>query len=365
MCAIDPVEIDQNWPNELKALFLIHKFRWLRSAELGHLIWPRSRNFDKYSQSLIKDLADRVDHKCVIVRALPGHKGNAVVLGAPGVRRLREVGIVAKTGKDWGTINKNKKWSPPQTWLHELVSNAALVDFCRLGYRVVTESQLRAAGYDTDKLPDGLVIDPKTEDVFWMETERAPKKGDDKRHLARALIKTNTGQAPKFGSYRANRSLVVYCDEFKDDRGYAIDHRASVIKAIEKLARADVKVTFGKLVMDNAASTRLILDEVMIASSKVTHRLAAWSTWVQSGHSDSYVLTVDRYYIEVAFDKGRNEWWYVIEDNYVLRNERDMRPKRLLEGFVETKAQALRTVAGHKVWWPQQMAKAMPTTQLK
>ena len=96
---------------DIEGLCWIYKFGWLRSSEIGRLLWPGSEHSEKYGQRICRKWNSR-PRWYVIKRRLPYGAGSAYLLSESGVRFLEEHGISARggKGKDWGeTIPKIKK----------------------------------------------------------------------------------------------------------------------------------------------------------------------------------------------------------------------------------------------------------------
>lgn len=229
---------DQRLLNDIYGLTWISKFGWLRSAELGRLMWPN----DAYARTR----ADRVvrgwlERGLVISRGLPDGAGRAFVLSEPGARLLREAGqLTVKTGKDWGEYQKNV-WRPDSDWCHDLIASGVLVRLHEQGWQIIPERLIRQTNQDLAKIPDGLAI--RENKVVWLEVEHARKSGRAMRDLANALRIVAEGTCKAVSGCRPTTTWVAYADA-PDDRGYRIDHRFRITSAIRRIAREDISITW-------------------------------------------------------------------------------------------------------------------------
>ena len=130
---------EQRDQNDLLGLGWINRFGWLRTAELGPLIWPKDRYAVDRTNRITRGWIAR---DLVIARPLPDGAGRALVLSACGARLLREAGIEAQSGKDIGEIVEGR-WQAPATWRHDLISAGVLADLYVRGYQVSPERELR------------------------------------------------------------------------------------------------------------------------------------------------------------------------------------------------------------------------------
>ena len=149
----------QQAQNDYNGLLWIKKFLWLRSYELGMLLWQHD---EKWSRTR----ADRVIRSwckrgLVILRKLPERQGHAVFLSHKGAELLTDAGVYAKSGKDVGTII-DKIWQPPNDWKHHLLNSAVLAWLHQLGNRILPEHEIKSTTSGLKKIPDGLVQDRKS-----------------------------------------------------------------------------------------------------------------------------------------------------------------------------------------------------------
>ncbi|MHA6891287.1 hypothetical protein [Ralstonia pseudosolanacearum] len=162
---------DQRRLKDARGLFFLHQFAWLRTAELGKLMWPDMASSRQLADRLARDWLAR---RLVIARDLPGSAGRALVLATAGVRLLAEQGIVAASGKDIGKLAEDG-WSPPLTWRHDLLAAGILCELHRQGFSIHPETELRRHADHGVKIPDGICV--RGQEVLWLEVENARKTG--------------------------------------------------------------------------------------------------------------------------------------------------------------------------------------------
>lgn len=252
---------DQRHSNDISGLTWISKFGWLRTAELGRLMWP--------NDAFARTRADRVvrgwlDRGLVISRGLPDGAGRAFVLSEPGARLLREAGQLAvKTGKDWGECEKNI-WRPDSDWCHDLIAAGVLVRLHEQGCQIIPEKLIRQDNQGLAKIPDGLAI--REGKVVWLEVEHARKTGRAMDELAIALCIVAEGTCKEVSGFQPNAAWVAYAD-VPDERGYRIDHRFRVTSAIQRIARKDVSLTWATCALSGRGVSNMTLLPEVIESS--------------------------------------------------------------------------------------------------
>lgn len=252
---------DQRLSNDISGLTWISKFGWLRTAELGRLMWPNDRYARTRADRVVRGWLDR---SLVISRALPDGAGRALVLSESGARRLREAGqLTVKTGKDWGEYEKSG-WRPDSDWCHDLIASGVLVRLHEQGWQVLPERLIRQGNPDLIKIPDGLAV--RENKVVWLEVEHARKTGRAMSDLANALCVVADGACREVSGFRPNTAWVAYPDVL-DERGYRIDHRLRVTSAIRRIARKDISLTWAACALSGrGVSTMTLLPEVIEAS---------------------------------------------------------------------------------------------------
>ena len=171
---------EQRRLKDANGLLFVYQFGWLRTAELGKLMWPDSPASRQAADRLARSWIER---QFVIVRDLPDGAGRALVLAKAGVRLLAENGIESGSGKSIGKLNGDD-WLPPASWRHDLIAHGVLCELHRLGYTVYPEMELRRRASSHPKIPDGFAI--KSGEGIWLEVENARKSGKEMHNLADA-----------------------------------------------------------------------------------------------------------------------------------------------------------------------------------
>lgn len=226
----------QSRTNDLVGLGWLSRFGWLRTAELGLLLWPTSRSARQQADRLARRWLER---RLVLARELPEGAGRALVLATAGVRLLADVDALAASGKDIGIVT-GETWRPPLSWRHDLLAAGVLVDLHQQGWKVFPEREIRQRAGNLAKFPDGLAV--RGADVAWLEVERASKTGADGRQLVDALCAVGAGEAVAVLEHRPTVALVAYQPDARDSRGYAIDHRARIKAAVAAASKKPVAV---------------------------------------------------------------------------------------------------------------------------
>ncbi|MRR50361.1 MAG: hypothetical protein EG825_05520 [Rhodocyclaceae bacterium] len=294
--------------NDVKGLLWIHRFGWLRSAELGRLIWPLDRFSRTRADRIIRGWLDR---SLVIARQLPNGARRAVVLSDSGARLLQEAAHVsARTGKDWGETDGNR-WSPNLTWQHDLIAAGVLVRLFERGWTILPEKMLRRDNPGLVKIPDGIALNGT--DVIWLEVESARKSGRAMLDLARTVSDVASGECPLVSGHRPTVALVAYVKDAKDERGHGLNHRQRVTSAIQKTSKRDVTLQWGPCQLAGCGvSTLDIQPEHIIAdrSSQILRVLNAGG-W----HEDDTGCLVANYgpVKAIIWDDDIMGWAYQIE----------------------------------------------------
>ena len=163
---------------------------------------------------------------------------------------MSEHGIAAKTGKDIGETY-NGVWIPPSSWRHDLLASGVLVDLYKHGWSVYPEAQIRRHVQALAKWPDGLA--KRDGHVLWVEVESTRKTGPALRLLAESLCSVAQNAGPLLLGLKPTGVLVGYRGDAKDERGYALDHRARVSKALSVAARVPVPVLWARCALSGVA----------------------------------------------------------------------------------------------------------------
>lgn len=247
--------------NDVLGLSWIHQFGWLRSAELGRLLWPG----DRYSRTR----ADRVirgwiGRSLVIERNLPDGARRAVVVSEAGARLLHNAGVNdARSGKDWGETY-NGRWLPDTAWQHDLIAAGVLTHLHEQGYEIVPEKAIRRDNPELAKIPDGLA--QKRNEVAWVEVEHARKSGKAMDELAAALCVVASGTGPLVSGNRPTVPMLAFVQDGNDERGHRINHRARVTAAVQHTTKEDMAVLWAICEMSGCGVAKIsILPETISA----------------------------------------------------------------------------------------------------
>lgn len=225
---------EQRRRNDATGLHHLHCFGWLRTVELGKLMWPQSPASRQAADRLARSWIER---RLVICRDLPDGAGRALMLATAGVKLLAEEGVAAASGKDIGRF-PSEGWLPPASWRHDLIACGVLCALHQRGYRVIPEAQIRRLGERLAKVPDGLAT--KDETVIWLEVENARKTGPEMRRLAEALVAVASGKAALVAGVRPSTAMVAFLPSALDERGHVLSHQERVRKAVATYAQSDL-----------------------------------------------------------------------------------------------------------------------------
>ena len=238
---------EQRRLNDANGLHYLHCFGWLRTAELGKLMWPDSPASRQAADRLARSWIER---HLVISRELPDGAGRALVLATAGVRLLSENGIEATSGKDIGRF-PSKGWLPPASWRHDLIACGVLCALHQRGYKVIPEAQIRRLGERLAKVPDGLAL--KDGETIWLESENARKTGPEMNRLADALVAVATGQAAPVAGFKPTAAMVAFLPSALDERGHVLRHQERVRRAVSAHAKSDLTLHWAACTLLGAA----------------------------------------------------------------------------------------------------------------
>jgi hypothetical protein len=228
---------EQRYSNDLIGLTWINRFGWLRTAELGQLIWPN----DTYARTRTDRIARGwIARELVIPRKLPDGAGRALVLSARGARLLTEAGIESGRGTDIGLI-VDGGWQAPDAWRHDLIATGVLVDLYCKGYEISTERELRRKNGSMVKIPDGLAWNDQGH-VLWLEAENARKTGKSMSALAQTICTISAGGGAILNGKQPTNTIIAFVVGAVDERRYHLDHKTRVSNAIGLVARRDINL---------------------------------------------------------------------------------------------------------------------------
>jgi len=297
---------EQRRLNDANGLLFVHQFGWLRTAELGKLLWPNSPASRQAADRLVRSWIER---QLVIVRELPDGAGRALVLATAGVRLLAENSIASGNGKDIGRFNR-ESWLPPASWRHDLIGHAVLCELHRRGYQIFPETELRRRANTNAKIPDGFAV--KGNEGIWLEVEHARKSGKKMSNLAQALSIVADGQALSIASMKPTAAMVAFLPSSIDERGHVLSHQIRVRNAIQTVARGDLRIQWAKCTLLGSAGVGQVdIHEELISAdraSSILKRLNAsgWRDHVNGGQEAIY----DNHIAHVWNDEHR--WSYAV-----------------------------------------------------
>jgi hypothetical protein len=236
-----------------------------------------------------------IKQKWVLVRKLPDGAGRAYVLSGTGAARLREAGVAsATTGKDWGVYDplpasavaagkeavkiarRLLKWrAPAHTWKHDLLAAGVLSLLHELGFEFFTEPELKdgTLNQKNRKIPDGLAWRGST--VYWLEVERADKRGKPLNFLANELHLVGSGRGATVQGKRPTEALVAYIAGGRNKGGTLMKHRQIVTRAIHRIAKETTDVTWAACEMKGHGVQSMTLEEERASAEKGDRMLAA------------------------------------------------------------------------------------------
>jgi len=293
-----------------EGLLLVHKFGWMRARELGRMLWPASARSAVNASELVGKWKRA---GWVLVRPLPDHMGQALVLSAAGAAYLRACGHMdAVTGKDWGETRAGD-WVAPRTWQHELLTLGLLAQLHTEGWQVIPERQLRRENRP-GKFPDGLAV--RGDAVLWIEVENARKSGPNRNHMVQALVLASQGEAEQLSGQVANRALLAYAVGARDERGYRLDHRHHVIAALARRSQVDVPLMLAALSVAGTAGVGQVSLEQITVKAEVVSQLVATIAWksrpeVPGFHAYEYFADDG---LEYRHGDGQFSWWWSVHD---------------------------------------------------
>lgn len=331
--------------NDIDGLTWIYRFGWLRSKELGQLLWPNNGSSQKYAEAIVRKW---LKHQLVLTRKLPLRAGSGIVLSHRGAEFLRLHGVPATSGKDWGET-KHGIWKAPLAWQHDLFSMGVLAAFHELGYAIIPERELRRK-HECKKIPDGLVISPDGKQVLWVEVENVRKDGACKQHLVETLLKVAAGNAQILDGHRATGTLLCFVENARDEKGHVLDHVLRVSNAIKRTAKQAFQLDLGKITLAGAGFGSVELEKVTIESDKTMNYLRRMEKigWDLDDDGNKS-CPVDG--LEAIYRPTAQGWAWRIEQ-YPETNKRgyddfDSVPIVLVKGVSESEMAAKRQLAIH------------------
>jgi hypothetical protein len=196
--------------NREQALILIWRFDWLRPVDLGFAMWPKLKTYAQKGSLLAEKM---LKDELVIARPLPIGAGVALVLSNKGVKLLRDLLDNQNIKKShWGL--SRGEFNLPDTWIHALYASTFLLslkaknpDFFQ---KIWAEREIRRRYKNSDffgKVPDGM-FSLNNGKTFWVETERAAKRGQALKKMVSASDKVFAGHCKNI--FSKNPSDVIF-----------------------------------------------------------------------------------------------------------------------------------------------------------
>lgn len=231
----DPFEIQLK--NDLLGLQLINRWGWMRPAELGTYLWPKSK--DNGRKQACAQCQKWLDRGLVLQRKLPQRAGYCYVLAKAGVDFLRENGREAVTGKDIGR-GSGEDWLPPSDWKHHLltIGTVSLTDGLHDRAKALSDLAIRRMNLALYKFPDAVCFFEWDDEwlTLFVETENARKtKGKDLNKMITAFQQVAKGVL-HIGSFTPNAVGIVYDKENK------INHRLRMTNLLKSKMQIPVLV---------------------------------------------------------------------------------------------------------------------------
>lgn len=329
--------------NDRDGLDWVQRFGWLRTHELGPLLWPNNSTARQQADRLARSWLKR---KLVLARELPERAGRALVLASAGIRLLAEEGIEAVSGKDIGEmipgswhppLKYNRKllakWLPPLTWRHDLLAAGVLVELSRKGYEIFPEAHIRRHAGALAKVPDGLAR--KDGIVMWLEVEAARKTGKPMRELADALCAVATREAAPVLGLRPTHALVAYRADAEDERGHTLSHRARVRAAVATAAKRDISIMWASCTIRGAAGVGSVTLETETIQADRASAILKRMEW----HPD----TTEEGVLVASYSPYLARVW---EDEYGWSYQIDERPAGYADDMKAAKRACAETIAG-------------------
>ncbi|WP_156894947.1 hypothetical protein [Janthinobacterium sp. 1_2014MBL_MicDiv] len=299
---------EQRRLNDANGLLFVYQFGWLRTAELGKLLWPDSPASRQSADRLARAWIER---QLVIVRKLPDGAGRALVLATAGVRLLAENNIAAGIGKDIGRHTADG-WLPPASWRHDLIAHGALCELHRLGYQVYPEMELRRHAGNHPKIPDGFAV--KGGEGIWLEVEHARKSGKEMRRLADALSIAADGQAASIAGLKPNAAMVAFLPSAVDERGHILSHQTRVRNAIQAVAKNDLSIYWAKCTLIGSAGVgKVDIQQERIGADYTNRILKILDArgWHENQDGDGVYSTYNKHITYVWEDE--HGWCYSVD----------------------------------------------------
>lgn len=299
---------NQRHENDIAGLLWIHRFGWLRSVELGRLMWPRDRYARTRADRIIRGWLAR---RLVIARQLPNGARRAVVLSESGARLLQAAGYTsARSGKDWGETD-GEHWSPSTTWQHDLIAAGVLTKLFEDGYAIHPEKMLRRDNPELAKIPDGMAT--KGDQVIWLEVESTRKAGQAMRTLASTLEIVASGEYGTVSGVQPNVAMVAYVANARDERGHALNHRQRVITAVQKQSRRNVLVHWAQCQLVGCGVASITVERALVLADRASRVLEVLEARGWTEDSNGCLVTSYEDALAIVWNDEVMGWSYMLE----------------------------------------------------
>ena len=183
--------------NDLRVLRALHRFGWLRTRDLGALVWQswareapsapslKPSNPPQSAIRMAQRTLSRLRGRRLVLQGRAPNGSTLYALAEAGARLLQQAGITATTGKDL------VRHFSTSHFRHRCIANELAIGGIVEGCRVATEREISQGlwigGQDgvAGKKPDVLMRCGGA--VWWVEVERSRKNAGDYSRLLRWL----------------------------------------------------------------------------------------------------------------------------------------------------------------------------------
>lgn len=181
------------WENEVRILRALHRCGWLRTRDLGALVWQRWARHPAGEPSLAPAIPTaagmrmaqrtlrRLRDKRLVLSSRAPDGSLIYALAERGARLLMELGVAAASGKDLMRSHSSTHYR------HRCIANSVAVSAIIEGYRVSTEREIAQGAWlggeagIAGKRPDVLIRAGGR--AWWVEVERSRKNNADYARL--------------------------------------------------------------------------------------------------------------------------------------------------------------------------------------
>lgn len=212
--------------NEMRVLRALHRFGWLRTRDIGALIWHtwarspssgptlNSQEATEAGLRMAQRTLRRLFNARQVLRSKAPDSSVIYSLSEGGARRLQSIGVAAQTGKDM-----MRAFSAAH-FRHRTTANEIAIGGIIEGFRVATEREiaqdkwLGGATGIAGKKPDVLLRHDNQ--IWWVEVERSRKNASDYAKLLKwiqtvAVDSTSPTGATLLGEELTWAKIVFVC----------------------------------------------------------------------------------------------------------------------------------------------------------